>query len=190
MHLWRLASFAGSINREEFLKDQTGNRRFLVETIERVIFDEDLNVDDLYRQALYMYRNGYRTWFNPEEQKLVEINNQRYLATPMIADLLINHFKVPGKAELEKKEGIIYMQAGDIIAYLKEKYPTLTLNDGHAVQAGQALKKLGFNRKSKRKNGTSVYCWMLTEVFNKIIENEDGTPTDTNLGINHDDLPI
>ena len=52
----RRASFCGSINRQEFLTDITGNRRFLIVSAKMITLNSDLDVSRLYAQALSLYK--------------------------------------------------------------------------------------------------------------------------------------
>ena len=64
-----LASFMASVNGNEFLTDPTGNRRFL--PFEVLHIDkptaESINMDNVYSEIMYLYRQGVRYWFNDAE---------------------------------------------------------------------------------------------------------------------------
>ncbi|MCU0414179.1 MAG: bifunctional DNA primase/polymerase, partial [Ignavibacteriaceae bacterium] len=50
----RRASFIGSVNRNMFLTDITGTRRFLTIDVTSIDLDKMVNIDQLYAQALYL----------------------------------------------------------------------------------------------------------------------------------------
>lgn len=72
----RLASFCASGNKDQFLTDTTGNRRWLpfrVQSIQNP-YDNPLQPWDMYyAQAIYMIDHGYAYWFDQERiQSLAE----------------------------------------------------------------------------------------------------------------------
>ncbi|MFV0210129.1 DUF5906 domain-containing protein [Empedobacter falsenii] len=60
----RRASFAGSVNTAQFLNDTTGSRRFLCFEVEHIEYHHNVNLDNCYKQALYLIDEGFRYWFN------------------------------------------------------------------------------------------------------------------------------
>ena len=67
-----LASFIGTINADAgFLVDRTGNRRFLVCSIEKIdwAYADDLDVNQLWAQAVYLYRNTGDAWMLSEAER-------------------------------------------------------------------------------------------------------------------------
>lgn len=87
----RRASFIGSINGEDFLYDLTGNRRFLcfeTEEFENKGY-HNVNMDLGFAEAYQLYKNGFQYWFDAEDQKRVEKNNEHFIAMSRIEiDLL------------------------------------------------------------------------------------------------------
>ena len=62
----RVASYAASGNKREFLTDQTGNRRWLPFHVEAIDspFVHRLPYDGMYAQALYLLGQGFNYWFD------------------------------------------------------------------------------------------------------------------------------
>jgi len=77
----RRASFIGSVNGTEFLYDLTGNRRFLsfeVDSFENYgTHNVDMNL--VLAEAYNLYQTGFQYWFDAEDQKRVEKNNEKFL---------------------------------------------------------------------------------------------------------------
>lgn len=90
----RRASFIGSINDSEFLYDLTGNRRFLsfevfeFENKGRHAIDMNLVLAEVYQ----LYKNGYRFWFNEDEQAIIEENNKKFIVTSVEEETLLRLF--------------------------------------------------------------------------------------------------
>ena len=86
----RVASYVASGNKERFLTDQTGNRRWLPFHVERIEspFLHPLPHQGLYAQAWHLVRSGFNYWFDLNdihrmasyvEQFEVETNEQQLL---------------------------------------------------------------------------------------------------------------
>jgi hypothetical protein len=75
----RQCVFVATTNDEQFLKDQTGNRRFwplACGTIEVEAIKRDR--DQLWAEALTRYRNGERWWLEDHETKLAELEQEEH----------------------------------------------------------------------------------------------------------------
>lgn len=78
----RIASYVASGNKEQFLTDQTGNRRwlpFIVENIDSP-YETTLPYREMYAQALRLIKDGFDYWFNVEESR----NMSSYVDTFMV----------------------------------------------------------------------------------------------------------
>lgn len=102
----RQCIFIGTTNDENFLRDPTGNRRFLPVDVrpdrikKSTKFDMDRKeVDQLWAEAYQMYRKGVKTYMSDEAEELAKIEQQghtlvdertglieRYLETPIPVD--------------------------------------------------------------------------------------------------------
>jgi hypothetical protein len=84
------ASFIGTINNDSgFLVDRTGNRRFLVCTLERIdwSYAQTVNVDQLWANAVQIYRNGGDSWKLSDVDKAQrdQINDEYLVDDPIEA---------------------------------------------------------------------------------------------------------
>ena len=79
--LIRRASFVGSINRGNFLTDETGTRRFLVVEIEAIDMQKDVDMDQVHAQAYSLYKTGYRYWFDQDEIATVNEKNKEFMVS-------------------------------------------------------------------------------------------------------------
>lgn len=141
------ASFMASINGYDFLTDPTGSRRFLAfEVLEINITDaKAINMDDVYAEAVVLYKTGFRYWFNDTEIQELNNNNSTFQVQTAEYEMLIKGFIVPEETDKE----IQYQTTSEIMNYLKT-HTTLLLSE---KRLGEALRKAGFERRSRRLNG-------------------------------------
>lgn len=82
MEYWpRQVIFAGTCNRNEYLKDETGGRRYWPVLVQdRVDLVGLRNVrDQLWAEAVHLYRTGHQWWVADEEEPLFQLEqDQRY----------------------------------------------------------------------------------------------------------------
>lgn len=81
----------GSTNDEIFLRRQHGNRRFLIVNVcDRVDFGaitEDY-VDQLWAEAVALYRAAEPLWLNPEEEAMAAAERERYTEEDSLAGII------------------------------------------------------------------------------------------------------
>jgi len=146
----RRASFAGSVNTAQFLNDSTGSRRFLCFEVEGIQYQHDVDISLVYAQALHLFNDDFRYWFDQEEIKSITENNEQYQLRSPEEELLLTWFE-----PCEKDIANAYLNASQIASKLAEK-AKITLTDGTINKLGKALKKHNFLR--LKKNGIFVYA--------------------------------
>lgn len=146
----RRASFAGSVNTAQFLNDTTGSRRFLCFEVEHIEYHHKVNLDNCYKQALHLIEEGFRFWFNNEEIKNINQNNEQYQIKSPEEELLLTWFE-----KADKETANAFLNATQIATRLAF-FSNININSGTVNQLGKALKKHGFMRISK--NGSYVYA--------------------------------
>lgn len=160
----RRASFAGSVNTAQFLNDTTGSRRFLCFEVEYIEYIHNIDINLAYAQARQLYEDGFRYWFNQEEIKEINTNNEQYQIRSPEEELLLTWFELA-----DKETASTFLNTTQIAAKLADK-AKLNITDGTVMKLGKALKKHGYLRLSK-KNGY-VYAvkeltWDEVELKNK-----------------------
>ena len=89
----RRASFAGSVNHHEFLHDMTGNRRFLCFEVREINPDHDIPLDLVFAQALHLYQEKFRFWFNQEEIAEINAHNEEFRVISLEEEQLTAFFE-------------------------------------------------------------------------------------------------
>ena len=163
----RRASFAGSVNTAQFLNDSTGSRRFLCFELEGIKYQHDVDINRAFSQALFLFKSGFRFWFDQEEIKSITENNEQYQLHSPEEELLLTWF-----SPCERNEANIFLNASQIAAKLAEK-AKINITDGTINKLGKALKKHNFIR--LKKNGIAVYAlientWEEVDNKNKVVE--------------------
>jgi predicted P-loop ATPase len=95
----RLASFCASGNKQEFLTDLTGNRRWLPFKVENIVnpFCITLPYEQIYAQALYLMETGFQYWFDLDDIETLETYNDDFRAQENEEQLLSVYFDVPAE---------------------------------------------------------------------------------------------
>ncbi|MFV0152941.1 DUF5906 domain-containing protein [Empedobacter falsenii] len=142
----RRASFAGSVNTAQFLNDTTGSRRFLCFEVEFIEYHHNVNLDYCYKQALHLIDQGFRYWFNNEEIKNINQNNEKYQIKTPEEELLLTWFE-----KADKETATAFLNTTQIATRLAY-FGNININNATIMQLGKALKKLGYLRVIKGKN--------------------------------------
>jgi len=146
----RRASFAGSVNTAQFLNDSTGSRRFLCFELEGIKYQHNVDLNMAFSQALYLFKSGFRYWFDQEEIKNITENNEQYQLHSPEEELLLTWFE-----PCPKEEANLFLNASQIAAKIADR-TKLNLNDGTINKLGKALKKHNFTRLMRQ--GKPVYA--------------------------------
>ena len=110
----RRAIFAGSVNHSEYLRDESGNRRFWPVQCGEIKLDElQRDKDQLWGEAVARYRKGEHWWLDtPELIKAATLEQEdRYLADPwetVISDWLGRRLQdMTRKAEVTTADALL-----------------------------------------------------------------------------------
>jgi hypothetical protein len=165
----RRASFAGSVNTAQFLNDSTGSRRFLCFELEGIKYQHNVDINMAFSQALFLFKSGFRFWFDQEEIKNITANNEQYQLHSPEEELLLTWFE-----PCSKEEATLFLNASQIAAKLADR-TKLNLNDGTINKLGKALKKHNFIKISKKTGyvyAVKELSYEEVDIKNKEIENE------------------
>lgn len=153
-----LASFMASVNGNDFLTDPTGSRRFLPFEVMSIDIDgaKAINMDEVYSEAVVLLESGFRYWFNDSEIEELHRQSSAFHVQTIEYEMLLQGFEQP----LEHSLADCFMTTVQVMSYLKT-YTPLNLSE---KRMGEALRKAGFERRSKRVGGNPVYGWLIRKV--------------------------
>ena len=134
-----IASFCATGNNRFFLTDHTGNRRFLTFEVESIVPPQTYNFgyEGVYAQAYALWQQGFRYWFNEEENAEINLRNIEFEAPNKELELITKYYRAPMQGEECK-----FLTATDILerinGSIKEQLST--------VRIGIALRAMGIER--------------------------------------------
>lgn len=133
----RRTFFASTVNDEEFLRDDTGNRRFIVIDVEGLNHTHNIDIDLLWGQVMELYLSGEATYLNQEE---IRKNNERNKLYSIKSDEeLIIEDVLPLN---QSKERWGYITSTSLCNYLDEKHGKKL----SPQRVGRALNAMGFEQ--------------------------------------------
>ena len=151
----RYTSFIGTTNQLKPLVDPTGSRRFVcVGVTGKINFEDNLEHEQLFAQALHLFNQGERYWLEDDEiQTLIE-ENEPFQKLNDLVEMIGESFRRPKETEQAK-----WWSLGDISALLTSRYPNFDPETPfHKI--GLALNDVQFNFKSKRTTKHMEY-WLI-----------------------------
>lgn len=132
----------GTINPEgnAYLRDPTGARRFWPVTVSRIALDAIVrDRDQLWAEAVTMFKAGAPWWVQESEQEAVEAEQEKRTDVDVWVDLVVP--MVSGQTSIAQTE--IFEKLG---------IPKKDADWRHAGRVGRIMKQLGWTMKRDRKN--------------------------------------
>ena len=158
-YLKRRASFAATQNNKEFMKDESGSRRFLVVEIESINIQKDIDIDKMYAQGLQHYKDGLKYWFDHDDINLQESKNEQFQLKTFEFELVQKYFEIPSQDDILNESPFVkYLSSTDIAVSLS-KDNNVNVNNTVKGNIGKALAALEFKRVSRRLAGKPVKLW-------------------------------
>ncbi|GAB6976291.1 hypothetical protein JCM15124A_11980 [Prevotella falsenii] len=154
-----LASFVASVNGNDFLTDPTGSRRFLPFEVLSIDINraKAISMDKVYTEAKALLRSGFRYWFDDDEIAELYRESEDFQVQTAEMELLLRCFEKPAE-----DESYSLMTTTEILTYLGiyTHQPLL------AKRMGEALKKAGYIKVSKRRNGGNpIYVYKIRKIL-------------------------
>jgi predicted P-loop ATPase len=144
----RRASFAGTVNKQQFLHDLTGNRRFLCFEVMSINVEHHLPMKQLYAQLLYLFQSGFQYWFDEGEIALLNQKNNQFRAVSVEEEVLTKYFEV-----CKEEDATAFLSTTSLQQFLIQKtgFSSLSIqNLGHVIRGMKFLRL--------KKQGAYVYA--------------------------------
>ena len=184
----RLASFCATGNTEEFLTDETGNRRWLCFKVSHIDDPHEwqMDYDQLYAQLRDQLNEGFRYYFDMKEKELVEEQNRAFSVMSDEEQLILQRFRKPKLTDTSVK----WLTAANIAQLIGG-------GNGRGYSSkliGRVMLRLGFTCK-RYKHGRfyKVFEMPFNEAQMRITAEDypQSADTENNITINNDgNLPI
>ena len=151
----RLASFCASGNKQEFLTDITGNRRWLPFLVESIInpFFITLPYEQIYAQAKWLIDKGFQYWFDLDDIETLEQHNENFRAQENEEQLLAVYFDIPAEG---KGQFMTTAEISDKLVTMGSIKRPMSLS-----RLGMVLQQAGYQ--SKRIGKTRIRGWIIYE---------------------------
>ncbi len=167
--LIKIASFCGTSNSDTFLMDASGSRRFLAVRVFKILMKHlKVNRNDLFAQAVSLYKSGFQYWLDADENKEIQQHNEQFEIRTREYELIEKYFEHP-----EKHEGT-YMTATEILVKIQIDSSIKNLS---SRKVGEALKLLGYKRQTFNKRGSKGYY--VNYIYNGNAEHTEDVEPDT-----------
>jgi putative DNA primase/helicase len=148
----RKTVFFASVNKEEFLMDETGNRRYWVIPVMSIDYNHTIDMQQVWAEVYEtLYKRGVTWYLNPEEIAQLNESNLDFQALDPIEERLVSHFSWD-KTDTSKWRQVTASQA------LKEAGLDRP-SQGELNRASAAIKKLS-GMPCRRSTGGKRLLWV------------------------------
>lgn len=159
----RRTTLCGTTNDTEYLRDETGSRRFLTIPCDEINYNHDVDLDQLWGQVYNMFLEGYTYYFTPEENDIITANNERYKVKSDIQLYIEMYFDIYPDQELDTFEAMTsksatgeFLTSKEIAEYINNQKSD-TEDRLTPIQIGKTLKKLGVKSVEERSRTVKFY---------------------------------
>ena len=148
----RYTSFIGTTNKRKPLTDPTGSRRFAcIGVTGHINYDDSLNHQQLFAQALHLFNNGERFWLNDAEIAELIKENECYQQLYTLEEMIAGTFRNPKPSEEAR-----WLSIDEIKEILSCYYASFDPGISNTAM-GNALNDTQFNFEVRRTNQGKVY---------------------------------
>lgn len=153
-HSRRYASFIGTSNHQEVLRDPTGNRRYLcVEVTAPIHTETPIEYAQLYAEAVALIRQGERYWLDDEDEALLRETNRTFESQSGQEIVLRDTFR----PAMEGESGAQLLKLTEVLTAMQQHKAFDRKTMSGLVTLGRTMNKLGYTSKRKA-DGT--YYWV------------------------------
>jgi len=129
--LARRTAYVATVNEENYLIDQTGNRRWWTLSVTKIDLDHDLDMQQVWAEVYDLWQRGALPYLSQEDQELVNEKNTQHEKIDPIKEKLLSH--------CDWENGILRkISATDLFYEMFGKHGTR----GEVTSLGSTLKEL------------------------------------------------
>lgn len=141
----RYASFIGTSNHKDVLRDPTGNRRFIcIDVTAPIKVETAIDYKQLYAQAIHLIDKGERYWINDEDEALIKSANKEYEVESPLELIIRDKIRKP-----EPGEDFELMKITEIMGKL-HSHPSFNKKQMNSlINLGRVLTKMNIAKKRK-----------------------------------------
>ncbi|TBR58997.1 hypothetical protein B4U84_24355 [Westiellopsis prolifica IICB1] len=170
----------GTTNKDEFLKDPTGNRRFWICSITKKIDVRwvEIHRDEIWSAALKLYKAKEQWWLTDEEQVQSNEHNEQFTEHSTSEEWVLNWFSgryiAPGGTSFKPS----MLDRGElttaIILQSALGVEPSRQNKALEMEVADVMTRLGFKKERKTLAGTRRYVWVHQDITKVIaVETEE-----------------
>ena len=187
----RTASFIATINKDNFLTDLTGTRRFLPITIDKVDYKENIDMNKVYAQAYKLYKTGAKYYFDGDDLELINNNNSNYEVKTNEEELINKWLSYPDVNNVNELTSAfpdnVFMTSNEIRQHLEYKSGKEVKLKAQTI--GMLLARMGYskgtNRISRNGNNIPVKGWIVK--LNQEPAHYEKNPVNNFIGLSNQD---
>jgi predicted P-loop ATPase len=144
--LRRHATFIATSNDFDLLTDPTGSRRFIcIEVIGVIDYQQPIDYQQLYAQALHAIQYNERYWFTHEEEAYITASNQQFQHTIPEEEIIHLFFRKPTTHEAYEE-----LTCAEILNRVTKRERNFKCTRTMALWVGKALKNKFESRRAHR----------------------------------------
>jgi len=154
--LVRIAALGGTTNDNGIIDDPTGNRRIIPIHVDAIDWKAGNSIDRiaLIMEAYHLYKAGFKWQLSKQDIEYLKQDKAHFEITNLEAELLSQFFKIP-----EDSEGEL-LTASQIKVILED----LTRQKLILDRIGKELKRLGYDQKHVRHNGSTKRVYTVSRI--------------------------
>lgn len=85
----RRTVFYATVNQADFLLDNTGNGRWWIMSVEKIDYQHDIDMQQLFAQLAEQYRAGEPWWLTRDEEAELERQNSKHMTVSVVRDAVL-----------------------------------------------------------------------------------------------------
>jgi predicted P-loop ATPase len=145
----RQCVFAGTVNHSDYLRDETGGRRYWPVPVSNIKLAElARDREQLWAEAVHAFRAGEKWWLDREDEKLAAVEQEQRITDDPWEEPIVEWLSDATRKSL--KHVSISRLLTDAVGMTTEK-----MGRSHQTRVGRIMTRLGWKRDRKRIDGSA-----------------------------------